>query len=123
MLYINVFPQSFKQRIDGLIAQSGSCEYVSLSDPSDSNSLFFYSLIWTELYFLRIEKELNADFPYTYIVKEIEDKLYELECEDYPIVKQLYADWWHKKRKFSKNRLLGNTQYGEALLGSQYKWK
>lgn len=123
MLYINVFPQSFKQRIGKLIAHSGGCEYVSLSDPSDSNSLFFSSLIWTELYFVMIEKEMNANFPYTHIIKENEGKQYELECEDYPIVKQLYAAWWQRKCRFSKNKILRNTQYGEALLGSQYKWR
>jgi len=70
-----------------------------------------------------IERERNSNSPYTHIVKENEEKYYELECEDYQIVKQLYAACWHKKRKFSKNRILGNTQYGEALLGSQYKWR
>lgn len=123
MLYFNAFPQSFKQRIGELIAHTGGCEYVSLSDPSDSNSLFFSSLIWTELFFVKIEKELNADFPYTQIVKENNGKEYGLECEDYRIVKQKYVTWWNKKRRSSKNKILRNTQYGEALLGSQYKWR
>lgn len=123
MLYISTFPQSFKQRINELIANSGGCEYVSLSEPSDSNSLFFSSIIWTELYFVMIEREVNANFPYTNIVKENEEKQCELECEDYPIVKQLYATWWQKKSRLSKNKILKNTQYGEALIGSQYKWR
>ena len=123
ILYINACPQSFKRRIDDLIAHTGGCEYVSLSDPSDSNSLFFGSLIWTELFFVKIEKELNADFPYTQIVKEIKGKQYRLECEDYRSVKQLYVAWWDKKRRLSKNIILKNTPFGEALLGSQYKWK
>lgn len=123
MLFINGFPQSFKKRIDELIAHSGGCEYVSFSDPSDSNSLFFSSLIWTEFFFVRIEKELNAAFPYTQIVKETNGKQYGVGCEDYPIIKQFYVAWWNKKRKFSKNKILRNTRYGEALLGSQYKWR
>ncbi len=123
LLCINASSQSFKQRIDALIENSGGCEYVSLSDPSDSNSLFFHSLTWSELYFVMIEREINVDFPYTHIVKENESNLCVLRCEDYPIVKKMYATWWHKKRRFSKNKILKKTQPGEALLGSHYKWR
>jgi hypothetical protein len=118
----STFSQSFKHRVDELIASSGSCEYISLSEPSDSNSLFFSNLFWSEFFFLMIEKELNVDFPYQRIVKVDETGQHEILCEDYPIIKQYYADWWQKKRRFRNNKILRETKYGEALLGTSYRW-
>lgn len=121
LISVSAFSQSFKQRIDELIESSGGCEYVSIL-PSDSVPETIPSLVWTELYFLLLEHELNPESSCNKLVKQNDSLFCDIKCEDYVKIKQLYNNWWKRNRRYGKNTIRKKYRIEGALVGSVYKW-
>lgn len=121
LISVSSFSQSFKQKIDKLIESSGGCEYVSIM-LSDSVPETIPSLVWTELYFLLLEHELNPESSCNKIVKKNDSLFCDIKCEDYEIIKQLYYNWWKRNRIYSKNTIRKKYRIEGALVGTVYKW-